>query len=333
MDTPADIVEEILRIDGLDAVAIPTRSSYTPSVPRLSDRSLREKVAHLLCGNGFSEILTNSIVNSRQYADVSTLVTLRNSLSQELDCMRPRLLESGLAVMSHNLARRQENLLFFEIGKVYHSTGAPGAYNEESRLALWSTGHSNPSGWNTASQAADLYFLKGAIQALATRCGISGLSESESTDGVIWTLRNTELGRAFYVPNQVLTTFGIEVPVYAAELNWDAWVKAARLSTITAKELPKAPEVQRDLALVLDAGSRYAQVEAITAGLKILALQSAKLFDVFQGEKLGANRKSYAIRYTFSGGDKTLTDAEVEGWMQQLIEAYRKTLNAEIRSA
>lgn len=333
MDTPADIVEEVLRIDGLDAVPTPTRASYTPSVPRLTDRGLREKAAGVLTGAGFSEILTNSIVNSKQYADVPELIVLQNSLSAELDAMRPRMLESGLVVVAHNLARRQENLLFFEVGNVYRSGGDKGEYNQASRLALWSAGAARAAGWNAAAQLADLYFLKGAVQALAARCGVKGIKEEEVDGTIVWKQGRTDLGRAFTVSKATASVMGIEAPVYAAELDWDMWVSAARASSITARELPKAPEVQRDLALVLDTGVRFADVEKATLGLKIDALQSAKLFDVFQGEKLGAGKKSYALRYTFSGGDRTLTDAEVEGWMARLMTAYREALAAEIRSA
>jgi phenylalanyl-tRNA synthetase beta chain len=150
---------------------------------------------------------------------------------------------------------------------------------------------------------------------------------------VIWKRGRTEFGRGFAVEKGLLSQFGIEAPVYAAELDWDAWVEASRGSSITARELSKAPEVQRDLALVLDASISFADVEKATQSSKISALQSARLFDVFQSEKLGAGKKSYALRYTFSGGDRTLTDAEVEGWMQTLIDTYRKSLAAEIRSA
>lgn len=332
MDTPADIVEEVLRIDGLDAVPTPARASYTPSVPRLTDRGLREKVAGVLTGAGFSEILTNSIVNGRQYADVPDLVVLRNSLSAELDAMRPRLLESGLAVVAHNSARRQANLLFYEIGNVYRSR-TKGEYTQSARLAVWAIGAARPASWNAAAQPADLYFLKGVIQAAATCCGIAGLAEEMEGETVVWKRGRTEFGRGFAVEKSLTSVVGIEAPVYAAELDWDAWVEAARASSITARDLPKTPEVQRDLALVLDAGVQFSDVEKTTRGLKIDALHSARLFDVFQGEKLGAGKKSYALRYTFSGGDRTLTDAEVEGWMQRLMAAYRDGLNVEIRSA
>lgn len=332
MDTPADVVEEVLRIDGLDAVPTPTRASYTPSSPRLTDRGLREKVAAVLTGAGFSEILTNSIVNSKQYADVEDIAVLRNSLSAELDAMRPRMLESGLAVIAHNVARRQSDLLFYEVGNVYRKADA-GRYEQGARLALWMTGAARPAGWNAAVQAADLYFLKGAVQAIAACCGISNLREEMDGDVVVWKRGKQVFGRGVAVEKKTLQGFGIDAPVYAAEIDWNVWVEASRASSITTRELPKAPEVQRDLALVLDAAVQFSDVQKATRDLKIDALQSTKLFDVFQSEKLGAGKKSYALRYTFSGGDRTLTDAEVEGWMQRLMVAYRGGLNAEIRSA
>ena len=332
MDTAADVVEEVLRIDGLDAVPTPARASYTPSLPRLSDRGLREKVAGGLSGIGFSEILTNSIANSKQYADLQDVVLLKNSLSADLDAMRPRMTESGLAVIAHNVARRQADLLFYEVGNVYRKA-ADGAYWQGARLAIWTTGAARPAGWNATAQPSDLYFVKGVVQSIARRCGIQNLSEEPDGNAVVWKRGKQVFGRGFAVERSTLQAFGIDAPVYAAEIDWDLWVDAARVSSITARELPKAPEVQRDLALVLDAGVQFSDVEKATRSTKISALQSTRLFDVFESEKLGAGKKSYALRYTFSGGDRTLTDTEVESWMQSLMNAYRKDLNAEIRSA
>jgi len=334
MDTPADVVEEILRIDGLDAVETPRRLSYTPATPRQSDRTLRDAAAAVLGGAGFSEILTNSIGNSRHYADVEGLVMLQNSLSSELDCMRPRMAESGLQVVAHNVARRQKDLLLFEHGVVYRqeTDGDKRHYRQETRLALWATG-SVGGGWAAAAKPADLFVLKGAVVALAQRLGVHGLVErSTEGGGVQWMHGEVEMGGAEPVKPALAAAFGVDVPVAYADLPWDRWVSAAREQKVEYTELPKTPDVQRDLALVLNSDVQYADVLQATRGLHLPLLRDVALFDVYTGEQLGASRKSYALRYTFSGGDRTLTDADTDAAMQTLTNLYRTRFGAEIRA-
>ncbi len=167
---PADIAEEILRIDGLDNVLIPAKLNITLTKALPNDRAEREKVAQQLCDTGFHEIVTNSIVNSKFYPERTDLVRMLNSLSSELDILRPAMLESGLEVVAYNCNRKNLDLCLYEFGKVY--TQEAGKYVEVPQLALWITGNVQAANWNRKAMQADLFYVKGIVQNLFTLSGI-----------------------------------------------------------------------------------------------------------------------------------------------------------------
>lgn len=329
---PADIVEEILRIDGLDNIVIPGKLNISLTKALPNDRAERERIANLLCGMGMQEIVTNSIVNSKYYPDNNALVRMINSLSSELDTMRPSMLESGLEVVQYNCNRKSNDLSLFEFGNVYtlHET----KYVQESRLALWVSGNATEAHWQGKAQPADIFYLKGLLNNILEYSSIKG-ANATYTDGnvseIVWKWKNQMLCRALKVPQERLNIFDIKQDVYYAEINWDLWVRAMAAAKIKYSEVPKFPAVQRDLAIVLDKQITYQQVQDITGQLKLAELQSYGLFDVFESEKLGAGKKSYALNYTFQLQDRTLTDAETEQLMKRLADAYKNKLNALIR--
>jgi len=326
---PADIVEEILRIDGLDNVAIPDRLNISLTKALPNDRTAREKVAQSLCGSGFQEIVTNSIVNSKYYPERTDLVRMLNSLSSELDVMRPSLLESGLEVITYNAARKSTDLMLFEAGNIYYQQ--EGNYTQEPKLALFCTGNAQESGWNGKAVKADIYFLKGIIQNLLKKDGIANTVLSADEETITWKWKNQALCILQNVPAEKLTAFEIKQPVTYAVIDWALWLKAIAANKIRYQEVPRFPAVQRDLAIVLDKAVPYQKVQQATDKLKLSALQSYGLFDIFESEKLGADKKSLALNFTFQLQDRTLTDEETEALMNQLIAAYQKDLGAQIR--
>jgi phenylalanyl-tRNA synthetase beta chain len=329
---PADIVEEILRIDGLDNIAIPERLNIALLKSLPSDRAARERVAELLCGMGMQEIVTNSIVNSKYYPEHTGLVQMINSLTSELDTMRPAMLESGLEVVQYNCNRKNTNLSLFEFGNVYAK--AADKYIQEPRLALWFTGSVRPSDWQLKEQPVDIFYVKGLLNNLIAYDGIKGAAISYTEgeqSGVVWKWKNQLLCSAQKVSRERLGLFDIKQDVFYAELNWDLWCKAIAAAKIRYTEVPRFPSVQRDLAIVLDKQVSYQQVQDVTGQLKIAELQSYGLFDIFESEKLGSGKKSYALNYTFQLQDRTLTDTETEAIMTRLTDAYKNKLNAQIR--
>jgi len=326
---PADIVEEILRIDGLDNIDIPSRLNISLSTTKANDRSLKEKLSELLCGAGFQEIVTNSIVNSKYYPDRTNLVRMLNSLTSELDVMRPSMLESGLEVIQYNCNRKSTDLCLFEFGNVYTLQGDK--YHEQAQLGLWITGNVRTAHWDQKAEASDLFYLKGIVANLVARSGIKSAAFSDQGDRIELNWKNQTLAVISQVQSKRLTEFDVKQDVYYAAIMWDVWQKAAAANKIRYREVPKFPAVKRDLAIVLDKQVSYFQVKQATEQLKIDALQDFDLFDVFESEKLGTNKKSYALSYIFQLQDRTLTDKEIEQLMQQLIDTYKSKLQAQIR--
>jgi len=329
---PADLVEEILRIDGLDQIAIPTRLNISLLQPLPNDRSYREKLATTLCGMGFQEIVTNSITNSKYYPEETPMVRMINSLTSELDVLRPSMLECGLEVVNYNVNRKNQNLALFEFGNTYSTSGV-GQYSESPTLALWISGAVREASWSQKAENANLFYTKSVVENLLLISGIDKVVLSiDEQDTLQWKWKNESLCSAQKVNPSTLKNFDIKQDVYFAAINWQLWSKAMQANKIKYAEVPKYPAVQRDLALVLDKATRYEEVQKVTKQTQINALKSFDLFDVFESEKLGANKKSYAMNYTFQLLDRTLTDSEIEAYMKQLIEAYQHKLQAQIRS-
>ncbi len=327
---PADIVEEILRIDGLDNIAIPQKLNIDLVKGLPNDRDKRERVAQVLQGFGFQEIVTNSIVNSKYYPDQEGLVRMLNSLSNDLDVMRPSMLESGLEVIQYNYNRKNKDLKLFEFGRTYQHGG--GAYQEQDTLGMWLTGNTAIAQWNQKAKGTDVFYVKGIVHNLAERCGIAGLKTTQDEQSITWKYKNVTICSAQKVDAKKLDTFDIKQDTYYVAILWQEWLKAMSTKGIRYTEVSKYPAVQRDLALVLDKTSTYGEVMALTEQLRLSALTDVSLFDVFESEKLGADKKSYAVSYSFQLQDRTLTDAEIDEMMQQLITVYKNKLNAQIRA-
>jgi len=334
----ADIVEEIMRIDGLDNVEIPEAITITPSVETDGHKyRYQEKVSGYLTGQGFSEIFTNSITNSAYYDEevLESTVKMINNLSAELNIMRPSILETGLESIAYNLNRRIRNLRFFEFGKTYNCSGA-GQYSEQQHLALFITGNKAAASWNSKEQESDFYFLKGLATQILNACGVRPEAVAETTHrslsaAMSLVFRQQPLVVLGQVNNATLQKFGIKQAVWFADFNWDLIMELAAKQKISFRELPKQMPVERDLALVLPSSTPYEKVEKTIAGLKLPRLRKTRLFDVFESEKLGKGKKSFAINFTFLDEEKTLTDKEIDSMMQKLITTLEKELEGEIR--
>jgi len=335
---PADIVEEIMRIDGLDNVEIPSQVLITPAITARPDReAVREKIAGYLAGNGFNEIFTNSITNSKYFTPevLERTVKMINNLSADLDVMRPSMLETGLESVAYNLNRKNEDLLFFEFGKTYATTGQ-GKYQETEHLSLYLTGHKRPESWLYEAAPVDFYFLKGYVGNVLAQLGIRSLQWAElEVDGLqfAWQIKGNgqPLVQLGAVSGPKLKQFDIRQPVWFADINWQAVLAALPKKDTFYSEIPKFPAVRRDLALVLDKQVRFADVEAAARTVKSALLQHINLFDVFESEKLGANKRSYAVSFTFQDTQKTLTDKEIDAVMDKLVKTFETQLQAQIR--
>ena len=335
---PADIVEEIMRIDGLDNIEIPVAITIAPSVEKDLDKFVqKEKLANYLTGLGFYEIFTNSITNSAFYEEdiLQSSVKMINSLSSELNIMRPEMLQGGLHVIAHNNNRKNFNLRLFEFGKTY-AVSAENNYSEPIHLSLYISGNLNEQDWKSKPVKTDFYYLKAAVENSLSLLGIRGaLFEAGSRKGfnnyTEVKIKNKTAGYIGEVDEKTLKQFDIKQPVFYADLLWEDILSAGKEKPIQYREISKFPAVIRDLSIVVDKNIPYAQIKKLASSAGIEPLKSIQLFDIFESDKLGAGKKAMAVSFTFLDESKTLTDPEIDAFMQQIIASYEKELLAEIR--
>ncbi|MEO9210854.1 MAG: phenylalanine--tRNA ligase subunit beta [Ginsengibacter sp.] len=334
---PADVIEEIMRIDGLDNIEIPASIQMSPSTDEgLSTALVKEKIAGWLTGNGFHEIFTNSITNSKYFDNetLTTTVKIINSLSEGLNVLRPSMLPTGLESISYNLNRKNNNLSFFEFGKIYAQKN--GEYEEKQNIALYLTGNKNELTWNSSSKKIDIYFIKGIGEAILSLTGINNYQfkiskNQELDDGFTVSVNNTNLVVGGSVKSSYLETFSIKQPVFFLCIDWSKLISFTQKQDISFEPIAKFPQVHRDLSLVVDKKISYQQIEELVKSLQLPKLDNVQLFDVFENEKLGADKKSLAFNFTFSDKEKTLTDKEIESLMNKIITLLETQLNALIR--
>ena len=332
----ADIVEEIIRIDGLDNIEIPTQIKLSPAIdPEGWKATVKEKIANQLAGMGFQEMMTNSITNAAYYNNSEGLVTMINSLSAALNCLRPGMLETALEVVAHNLNHRNLNLRLFEFGKIY-TRSEKDHFQELERCCLVITGQKNESSWKQTATAADFYTLKGAVDALIKGLGLKITSqEMEATEtlsfGITWSDSKQTVGFGGEVSPKWLEKMGIKQPVFFAELNWDYLALQFNQQRSVIREIPRFPAVQRDLALIAPRSLTWEQIQSTVQKIRIESLQDIKLFDIFESDKLGVDKKSMAVNFTFQNMERTLTDKEIEGWMNKILTNLEKELGVNLR--
>lgn len=334
----ADMVEEIMRIDGLDNVDIPNMITIAPAVESLAhEAAFTEKTAEYLAGSGFREIFTNSITNSAYYSEdvLTTTVKMVNNLSEELNILRPGILETGLTSIAYNLNRKNNDLKFFEFGKIYQ-VDKNGTYIENNRLALYATGQKTADGWKTKAEKADYFFVKAMFEKIMQVLGLNidsyaPMAGAENADRVMAVIKNEPVAEIGVLDNARLKRFDIKQPVFYADLDWDALLRLNQKNKISYKDISKYPAVNRDLAIIVNKSLAYTSVEKATANAGVKKLKSIRLFDIFESEKLGADKKSMAINFTFLDEEKTMTDKEIDSMMNKIITAYQNELNAEIR--
>jgi phenylalanyl-tRNA synthetase beta chain len=337
---PADLVEEILRIDGLDNIEIPTTITISPAVEVASAKEvIKEKTTQFLVGKGFVEIFTNSITNSQYFtpAVLETAVKMMNNLSADLDVLRPSMLETGLETIAYNCNRRNHNLRLFEFGKTYATIGS-GQYSEKEHLCIYLSGLDTEEGWRVKSKEQDLLMAKGILQAIASITGLPSINWSlddtakdSASTCVAATVGGIKIATLQEVSPKKRQQFDIKQGVVFVDIDVASLVTAAEKQKIVYKEVSKFPAVQRDLALVVDRAVTYAAIELAVGTVKLPKLKGIRLFDVFESDKLGVNKKSMALSFTFVDEEKTMTDTETDSMVSKLIGAFEKELGAEIR--
>ena len=350
---PCDVVEDILRIYGYNNVEIPTQLKSSLVIKGFEDKKhkLENLVGEQLVGEGYNEILNNSLTKGSYYDNLNNyhednLVKIMNPLSSDLNVMRETLLFGGLETVAYNANRKNPDLRLFEFGNVYiynpenkNEDNPMQAYKEEKHLALWVSGKRVSGCWAHPDEDSSFFEIKATVINIFRRIGLS-LASVDMSDGnnnifnKSITIKNKGgklLAEMGVLSNTLLKKTGITSPVYYADINWTAVMKQVRKNSVSFKEISKYPAVSRDLALLLDKQVEFAQIEAIAYKTERKYLKSVELFDVYEGKNLPEGKKSYAVNFILQDEQKTLTDKQIEAIMNKLIANIKKELNAELR--
>ena len=347
----ADVIEELLRIYGYNRIDLPERLfSSMVLTPRPDKEKLQNTISDMLSARGFNEIMNNSLTRGTYFEnpgfDARNSVQILNPLSQDLNVMRQSLLFGGLETIAYNQNRKLTDIKVYEFGNVYwrdHEKDAGNnvlaPFREKMQLSIFVSGNRQPETWRMKESVVDFFDLKAAVLAILSRMGAAEAA-LQTTDeglspvfeyGLVFTLNNREVAALGKVAKNLVKDFDIKQEVYYAIIEWEPLMKYADRQQLLYAEIPRFPEVRRDLALLLDHSVKFAQLEKLAFHTERKLLKAVRLFDVYQDERLGHNKKSYALSFTLLDERKTLTDKEIDKIMQKLAWNFEKELGAEIR--
>ncbi len=333
----ADVIEEVMRIYGYNNVEVSKQISYTATNETKNiDVIVENKVATLLEGFGFNEIMSLSLTKETYYPQENTNVKIVNPLSNDLNVLRGDMIYSGLEAIVYNSNRKNSDLKLFEIGRTYSQIeNETYNYAEQKHLSIFVTGNTFAENPYQLHQKSDFLYLKAAVTSILNKCGVTNFKSIESTYsnfeyGLTFTLNGKPISELGSVNKATLKKFDILQPVFYAQINFENLVKAYSKQKIQFAELSKFPTVRRDLALLIDKSVNYQQIEELAFATEKKLLKEVNLFDIYESEKLG-NKKSYAVSFTLLNNEATLTDKEIDKVMEKLISNYQQKLGAELR--
>ena len=337
----ADVIEEILRIYGLDNIEL-SNTLATDSIsgfPSVDADKQKLRMAHVLAGNGFFETMTNSLTKPIYNEAVRTVlvgedITILNALSEDLSAMRQTMLFSGLESLVYNINRRQKELKICEFGKTYYK--AEGKYTEKQHLMLMMTGNAKAESWFEAEKKVVFHNLAEVIHKVLTAMRVAKIEKQEITDktifeyGITYSLNKKPLVSFGQVKTKLTKILDIKQPVFYADFDW-AYLLKQYNDKVKFKEVSRFPEVRRDLSLVLDKAIGFEQIRQVAYKFEKDLLTDINVFDVYEGEKMEAGKKSYSVSFVLQDIEQTLTDKVIDKTMQKLMIAFEKELGAVIR--
>ena len=334
-----DVIEEILRVYGYNNINFTKKLNATVSnSARTEDYKVQNLVASLLNANGFHEMMANSLTTP-EYISLSEMlkeeynVTMLNPLSNDLSAMRQSLLFSGLEAVSYNINRRNADLKLFEFGKTYHKL--PSGYDEPKHLTLFVSGNRSEESWTNAQKPSDFFLFKGYVNAILERLGIikiqyKPVSSDVFAEGIAIACGNDTLVEFGTVKKSILKHFDIKQEVFYADFNWNLVLKLIG-TKIKFTDIPKYPEVRRDLALLVDENVAFDAIYTIARQTEKSLLKEVNLFDVYQGKNLPEGKKSYAVSFILQDNSKTLTDEQIDKILNKLQKNFENELGASLR--
>jgi len=346
----ADVTEEVLRIFGYNNVGMSIEMhSMLSHTEKPDPEKIADNMADLLSGNGFAEIMCNSLTPAAWFEttrdfDTASMVHLANPLSSDLNVMRMSLLPGMLSTIAWNINRQNTDLKLYELGYTYFKkTGKKTLeitdnFSEKQVLAVAVSGNISTKKWNTSESPATFFHIKGYTELILSRFGISDrdIVATEETagwfsEGMKYTAGSLDIASFGRISRKYLNMFDIRQDVFYAEINWENLVRTIRGRTINFAELPKYPWVRRDLALLIDKSIKFSQIRDLAYKTERNILQQVDLFDVYESESIGRDKKSYAVSFILRDDRQTLTEKNIEKVMSSLAKAFEREFGATLR--
>ena len=334
-----DVIEEVLRVYGYNNINFTNKVNATVSNSgRTEDYKVQNTIGNQLTSLGFHEMMANSLTTPDYIKLSDNLkedfnVVILNPLSIDLSAMRQSLLFSGLEAVSFNINRRNTDLKLFEFGKTYHKL--PSGFDEPKHLSLFTTGNRLDESWTNTQKPSDFFLFKGYVISVLSRLGINNyqtkpIENDVFAEGIALANGNNVLVEFGTVKKTILKHFDIKQEVFYADFDWNAVLKSIS-NKIKYVEIPKYPEVRRDLALLLDESVAFEDIYRIARKTEQSLLKEITLFDVYVGKNLPEGKKSYAVSFTLQDESKTLTDSQIEKIMSKLQNNFQTQLGAQLR--
>ena len=326
-----DVIEEVLRIYGYNRIEAPQKISFTPVKLSFEDQdSLENQWARALQANGFYEVMNNSLTSVK---DETYAVKLLNPLSNDLAFMRKSLLEGLLSNAIYNINRKNTDIKFFELGKIYHKKQT---YEERKQLAILISGRKFKENWLVPKSTSNFYDLKAYVQILLSKLELNlsekALIDNRFSDAIEIHCEGKTIAKLGKVEFKLLKEFDIEQEVFYAEIEIENCQQLREKENLKFRDIPKVNKNRRDLALLVDKTISYADLYETVKKNPSPFLKSINLFDVYEGKNLPENKKSYAMSFELLNEEKTLEEKEINQVMESLISAFKKEFNAELRS-
>ncbi len=347
-----DVIEDILRIYGYNNVDISNSLKANLSYQTPTDRKqgLQTLISEQLTANGFNEIMNNSLTKKTYYDNLDTYplkncVSLVNPLSSDLSIMRQTLLFGGLESIVYNRNRKHADLRFYEFGNCYfynadkkNAEDILSEYSESTYIGLWISGKRSYKNWTTREEQSSIFELKAHLENILTRLGINQeklvlkpLQNDLFSTAMSIETKNHTLGYFGVINKAIKNKFDIDTDIFFAEMNWDMLMKESEKQLVQFSEIPKYPEVSRDLALLIDNNITFKQIEQVAYQSERKLLKKVVLFDVYEGDNLPEGKKSYAVNFIIQDEEKTLTDKQIDKVMSKIQENMKKELGAQLR--
>jgi phenylalanyl-tRNA synthetase beta chain len=344
----ADVIEEILRIHGYNTVEFSQQIKSSLSYAPKPDKNKQQNtVSDFLTADGYAEAMSNSLTKAEYFEKISAFdeketVGILNPLSKDLNAMRQSLVFGKLEATARNISHRNANIRLYEFGNIYRlkndKKDGLKKYEEQEMLALTLSGNKTEQNWRDHETAFNFFDIKSDINAVLQRLSFDiedfDIKESENkifSYGLKWILNDKVLAEAGKISLELSDYFDIEQEVFYGEINWTLLISKLPDRRIFTP-LIKYPTVRRDLALLINKDIRFEQIEAIARKNAKSLLKASDVFDIFEDdEKLGKDKRSYAVSFIFQDEKKTLKDKQINKIMNKIMADCKSQLGAEIR--